>query len=219
MRKPPPIRVLLADDHRVLREGLAMLIESAPDMRVVAQAGDGSEAVAQFKIHHPDVVLLDLRMPGMDGIQAMEEIRRQSPEARFIFLTAFDGDEDIFRSFRAGAFAYLLKSGSREDLFHCIRAVYAGETCIPPPVASKLAIRVARPELSQRQMEVLHLMSEGLSNKEIGARLNVTEGTVKSHVNQVLEKLGASSRMEAVALAMKHGITHPDDAASAGTQH
>jgi DNA-binding NarL/FixJ family response regulator len=216
MKKPRPIRVLLADDHDVLREGLALLIGSAPDMLVVAQAKDGREAVELFFAHHPDVALLDLRMPGMDGIQAISAIRQKTPDTRFILLTAFDGDEDIFRGYRAGASAYLLKTTSREDLFRCIRAVHGGQTFVPPPVASKLAARVARPALSERQMDVLRLMAAGLSNKEIGARLRVTEGTVKSHVNQVLEKLGTTRRTEAVAMAMKHGITHPDE--DAGSQ-
>jgi len=209
--KSPPIRVLLADDHVVLRQGLALIIESAPDTRVVAQASDGNEAVEQYFLHHPDVVLLDLRMPRLDGVEVIEKIRARAPEARFILLTAFGGDEDVFRGFHAGASAYLLKSASREELLRCIRSVYKGETIVPAAIASKLAERVARPALTQRQMDVLRLVAAGLCNKDIADRLNISEGTVKSHVNQVLQKLGVTRRTEAVAMAMKHGITHLDD--------
>lgn len=204
------IRVLIADDHPVVREGLAALINRRPDMEVVAEASNGREALEQFLQQLPDVALIDLRMPGMDGVEAIQAIRKQVPMAHIIVLTTYDGDEDIYQGLRAGAKAYLLKDVSREELLECIRAVHEGATRIPPPVAAKLATRVSAPDFTEREIEVLRLMVTGKSNKEIGAALNVTEGTVKVHVNHILTKLGVSGRTEATTLALKRGIIHLD---------
>lgn len=206
MKEPNAIRVLIADDHPVVREGLAALISRRPDMQLVGEAGNGREAVEQFFIHNPDVTLLDQRMPDMDGVTALKVIRERSPEARIILLTTYDGSEDIYRGLRAGAKAYLLKDASRDELLECIRSVHEGKTQISPQVATRLANRVARKDLTSRETEVLRLMTSGRSNKEIGAILNVSEGTVKVHVNHILQKLGAESRTEAATVAIKRGI-------------
>lgn len=200
------IRVLIADDHPVVREGLAALIGRPTDMEVIAEVSNGREAFEQFLIHRPDITLMDLRMPELDGVDAILAIREQVPTARIIVLTTFDGDEDIYRGLRAGAKGYLLKDACREELLECIRAVYDGRTWIPPAVAAKLATRIGGPDLTSRELEVLNLMVAGNSNKEIGTALGVSEGTIKAHVNRVLEKLGVSGRTEATAVALKRGI-------------
>ena len=206
MKDSNPIRVLIADDHPVVREGLVALISRRPDMQLVGEASNGREAVEQFFVHHPDVTLLDQRMPDMDGVAALKAIRERCPDARIILLTTYDGSEDIYRGMRAGAKAYLLKDVSREELLECIRSVHEGKTEISPAVATRLANRVARKDLTSREMEVLRLMATGKSNKEIGAALNVSEGTVKVHVNHILQKLGVESRTEAATVALKRGI-------------
>jgi DNA-binding NarL/FixJ family response regulator len=203
---PTKIRVLLADDHPVVREGVRALIGRRSDMSVVAEASNGVEAVELFERHRPDVALIDLRMPGMDGVDAIKAIRRQFPDARIIVLTTFHGDEDIYRALRAGAKAYLLKDVGREDLLGCVRSVSEGRTYLPTGVAAKLAERVAGPQLTVRELDVLRLMGAGKSNKEIGADLSVTEGTIKAHVNSILSKLHVRGRTEAVASAVKRGI-------------
>ena len=189
MKESGTIRVLICDDHPVVREGLAALISRRPDMQLVGEASNGREAVEQFFIHHPDVTLLDQRMPDMDGVTALKTIREKCPEARIILLTTYDGSEDIYRGLRAGAKAYLLKDVSRDELLECIRSVHEGRTEISPQVATRLANRVARKDLTSREMEVLRLMATGKSNKEIGAALNVSEGTVKSQTARAVETL------------------------------
>lgn len=206
MKEPNAIRVLIADDHPVVREGLAALISRRPDMQLVGEAGNGREAVEQFFVHNPDVTLLDQRMPNMDGVTALKTIRERCPEARIILLTTYDGSEDIYRGLRAGAKAYLLKDASRDELLECIRSVHEGKTQISPQVATRLANRVARKDLTSREMEVLRLMTSGKSNKEIGVILNVSEGTVKVHVNHILQKLDVESRTEAATVALRRGI-------------
>ncbi len=200
------IRVLLADDHPVVREGLRALISRRSDMTVIAEASDGREAVKLFIGRRPDVALIDLRMPVMDGVDAIKAIRQRFPDARIIVLTTFDGDEDIYRALRAGAKAYLLKDVAREELLESVRRVCRGETYLPSGVAAKLAERVAAPQLTARELDVLRLIGAGKSNKEIGSTLLVTEGTVKAHVNSILQKLSVHGRTEAVAFAIKHGI-------------
>jgi two-component system NarL family response regulator len=194
--KKPRINVLIADDHSVVREGLVSLITRKPDMTVVGEATNGREAVDLWKQHHPDVTLLDLRMPELDGVGALKEIRGNDGKARIIVLTTFDGDEDIFRAIQAGAKGYLLKDAPREALMDCIRRVHAGETCVPVHLAAKLAQRVSGETLSEREIDVLKLMAQGKSNKEIGSALFISEGTVKSHVKGIFAKMNVISRTE-----------------------
>ena len=206
--KENPIRILITDDHPVVREGLAAMIERRPDMTVVGEAGNGLEAVERFRSCQPDVALMDLRMPEMDGVEAITAIRREFPAARIIVLTTFDGDEDIYRGLRAGARGYLLKDAGREGLLEAIRAVHAGQSWIPPDVASKLAERVTGPDLTAREMDVLSLLAEGRSNQAIAALLFISEATVKTHVNSILTKLGVADRTQAVTTALRRGIVH-----------
>ncbi len=208
-RKSDPIRILIADDHNVLRDGLAAIIRQERDLDVVGEVGDGRQAVEQWKKQRPDVTLMDLRMPGLDGVNAIYEIRAADPGARIIVLTTFDGDEDIYRGLRAGAKSYLLKDVRREELFQCIREVHAGRTFIPPAIAAKLAERLPGDELSPRELDVLRLLAEGKPNKLIGVALSITEVTVKSHVQSLFKKLNVLSRTEAIAVANRRGLLHP----------
>jgi DNA-binding NarL/FixJ family response regulator len=207
-RAKKEIRVLVADDHTVVRDGLVAIIKQEKDMDVVAETGDGRKAVELWKKHRPDVTLMDLRMPELDGVNAIYEIRAAEPNARIIVLTTFDGDEDIYRGMRAGAKSYLLKDVRREELFQCIREVHAGRTFVPPAVAAKLAERLIAEELTSRELEVLRLVAEGKPNKLIGADLAITEVTVKSHVQSVFRKLNVLSRTEAIAVANRKGLLH-----------
>lgn len=205
-----PIRVLLADDHPVLREGIAALISRRDDMDVCAEANNGREAVDLYIKHLPDVVLMDLQMPTMDGVEAIQAIRAEHPAARIIVLTTYDGDEDIYRSLHAGAAGYLLKDATREELLNAIRTVHRGQALISSSAAAKLADRIHKAELTSREMEVLNQIAGGKSNQEIGAALFITEGTVKAHVNNILTKLGVSDRTQAVVMAIQRGIVHLD---------
>src|SRR5271170_8008938 len=200
------IRVLVADDHTVVRDGLVAIIQQEKDMDVVAETGDGRQAVELWKKHRPDVTLMDLRMPELDGVNAIYEIRAADPNARIIVLTTFDGDEDIYRGMRAGAKSYLLKDVRREELFQCIREVHAGKTFLQPAIAAKLAERLPTEELSPRELEVLRLLAQGKPNKLIGAAMSITEVTVKSHVQSVFKKLNVLSRTEAIAVASRKGL-------------
>jgi two-component system NarL family response regulator len=202
----PRIGVLIADDHSVVREGLVSLIGHKADMTVIGEACNGREAVELWKKHRPNVTLLDLRMPELDGVGAIKEIRAEEESARIIVLTTFDGDEDIYRAIQAGAKGYLLKDVPREALMDCIRRVHAGETCVPVHLAAKLAQRVSGETLSEREIDVLKLMGEGKSNKEIGSALFISEGTVKSHVKGIFAKMNVISRTEAVATATRRGL-------------
>ena len=206
--KGPAIRVLLADDHTVVRDGLSVIIDQEAGLQVVAQAGTGRQAVELWDEHRPDITLMDLQMPLLNGVDAIREIRAAHPEARIIVLTTFDGDEDIYRALRAGAKSYLLKDARREDLFHCIREVHAGRYYLPPEVAAKLASRQPAVDLTSRELEVLRLLAEGKSNKAIGATLAIAEVTVKSHVRAVFTKLNVLSRTEAIAVANRTGLLH-----------
>jgi len=203
---PSVIRILLADDHVVVRDGLAAIINQEKDMRVVAEAGEGKEAVELWKKHRPDVTLMDLRMPGLSGANAIYEIHEVNPNVRIIVLTTFDGDEDIYRAIRAGAKAYLLKDVKREELFHCIREVHAGKFVIPPAIAAKLAGHQSIEELTSRELEVLKLLAEGKPNKLIASALSIGEVTVKSHVRAIFSKLNVLSRTEAIAVASRSGL-------------
>jgi len=207
-RKPEAIRILIADDHTVVRDGLAAIIKQERDLDVVGEVGNGRQAVEVWKKQRPDVTLMDLRMPGLDGVNAIYEIRAADPGARIIVLTTFDGDEDIYRGLRAGAKSYLLKDVRREELFQCIREVHAGRTFIPPAIAAKLAERLPGDELSPRELEVLRLLAEGKPNKLIGVALSITEVTVKSHVQSLFKKLNVLSRTEAIAVANRKGLLH-----------
>jgi DNA-binding NarL/FixJ family response regulator len=205
-KKKECIRILIADDHSVVREGLVSLVKRKSDMMVVAEASNGREAVDLWKQHRPDVTLLDLRMPELDGVGAIKEIRELDPNAHIVVLTTFDGDEDIYRAIKTGAKGYLLKDAAREALMECMRKVHAGETCIPPALAAKLAERVSGETLSAREIEVLQRIAAGKSNKEIGAELFISEGTVKTHVKSIFSKLDVVSRTEAVATATRRGL-------------
>jgi two-component system NarL family response regulator len=210
MSKENAIRILIVDDHPVVREGLAAIINRQPDMLVVAEANNGQQAIESFRQHALDVTLMDLRMPVVNGVEAITAIRKEFPDSRFIVLTTYDGDEDIFRALQAGAQGYLLKDMFREELLDAIRAVHAGRRRIPNAVATRLAERMSHTELTSRELEVLRLIAGGKSNKEIGAALDITEGTVKGHVNNILSKLNVSDRTQAVTTALQRGIVHLD---------
>jgi DNA-binding NarL/FixJ family response regulator len=203
-----PIRILIADDHAVVREGLAAIIARRSDMQVVAEAADGVQAVELSRAHRPDVILMDLRMPNLGGVDAIAQIHTDRPEARIIVLTTYDDDEDIYRALRARAMAYLLKDTTRDELLDTIRAVHVGHKRIPPGVAAKLTERIFAPELTERELDVLNLIVAGRSNKEIGAALSISEGTVKVHISNILGKLGVSDRTQAVTAALQRGIVH-----------
>ncbi|WP_426689783.1 response regulator [Rhodanobacter ginsengiterrae] len=207
-RVPPAtqIRVLIADDHVTVREGLAAIIGRQPDMVVVGEAANGRDCVDRWLQYRPDVTLIDLSMPVLDGIGAIEAIRRDAPSALFIVLTTFGTDQDIFRAIKAGAKAYMLKDAQREELLDCIRAVHAGETCIPPLLVAKLAAEVSGEALTKRELEVLALLARGRSNKNIALRLSISETTVKSHLRSVFNKLRVLSRTEAIAVASRRGL-------------
>ncbi len=200
------IGVLIADDHGVVREGLVAMIRRKADMTVVGEARNGREAVQLWKQHQPAVTLLDLRMPELDGVNVIKEIRCLDDKARIIVLTTFDGDEDIYRAIQAGAKGYLLKDAPREALMDSIRRVHNGETCLPIHLAAKLADRISGEALSAREIEVLQLMAQGKSNKEIGSALFISEGTVKSHGKRIFGKMNVLSRTEAVACATRRGL-------------
>jgi DNA-binding NarL/FixJ family response regulator len=200
------ISVLIADDHGVVREGLVSMIKRNRDMTVVGEASNGREAVELWKQERPDVTLLDLRMPELDGVEVIKEIRATDRNARIIVLTTFDGDEDIYQAVRAGAKGYLLKDVPREALMDSIRRVHAGETSVPLHLIAKLTDRVSGEAFSEREIEVLKLMAQGKSNKEIGAALFISEGTVKSHGKSIFAKMNVTSRTEAVAEATRRGL-------------
>jgi two-component system NarL family response regulator len=207
-RRPVGIRILIAEDHTVVRDGLVAIVRQEKDLEVVAETGSGRQAVELWKKHRPDVTLMDLRIPDLDGVSAIYEIRAADPKARIIVLTTFDGDEDIYRGMRAGAKSYLLKDVRREELFQCIREVYAGKTYVHPAIAAKLAERIPADNLSPRELEVLQLLAEGKPNKLIGVTMSITEVTVKSHVQALFKKLNVLSRTEAIAVASRRGLLH-----------
>ncbi len=203
-----PIRLLVVDDHAVVRGGLVALLRTVGDMEVVSEASDGKEAVRQYGTHQPDVTLMDLRLGSMGGVEAIQHIREQWPQARIIVLTTFDGDEDIYKALQAGAKAYLLKGMSVDELISTIRAVHAGRMRIPATIAEKLAERMGGPQLTTRELEVMQEIVRGRNNKEIGRVLAISEATVKSHINSLLSKLGVNDRTAASAVALQRGIVH-----------
>jgi DNA-binding NarL/FixJ family response regulator len=203
---PKPIRIALVDDHPILRQGIAALISDQPDLQLVGQASNGLEAMEQFRLHRPDVMLMDLQMPGMNGIDAMSAIRAEFPDARFVVLTTYTGDVQIVRALKAGARAYLLKSLLHRELLDTIRSVHAGNKRIPPEIAAELADHAADDQLTAREIEVLRLIAAGSANKIVADRLSITEETVKAHVKNILSKLDANDRTHAVTIALKRGI-------------
>jgi DNA-binding NarL/FixJ family response regulator len=202
---PSLIRILSVDDHALLRKGLAAVVNVEPDMKLIAEASNGEDAIEKFRIHRPDVTLMDLQMPGLSGIEATIRILNEFPDARIIVLTTYSGDAQVLRALRAGARAYLLKGHDRE-LIETIHAVHKGQKRIPPEVATELAEHVTDDELSEREIEVLQLIAAGNSNKQIANVLFVAEATIKSRVANILSKLGASDRAHAVTIALKRGI-------------
>jgi DNA-binding NarL/FixJ family response regulator len=200
------IRILTVDDHALLRNGIAGLVNAEPDMKMIAEAATGVEAIKQFRQHRPDVTLMDLQMPDMTGIEAIVGIRSDFPEARIIVLTTYSGDVQVVRALRAGARGFLLKGRVNRELLDIIRAVHAGQRRIPPEIAAELAEHAGEEDLSARELEVLGLVAQGNANKEIAARLSITEETVKSHVTKILAKLRANDRTHAVAIGLKRGI-------------
>lgn len=203
-----PIRILIVEDHHVVRQGLAALLKTVPDMTVVAQAADGAEGVRLFREHKPDVTIMDLRLPVLSGVDAITQIRSEFPSARIIVLTTFDGDEDIYRALQAGARGYLLKDMFGEELMEAIRVVHSGRTRIPPAIAERLAERMGGPNLTNRELEVLQAIVAGQSNKEIAFGLGISEATVKTHINNILSKLGVTDRTQATTAALQRGIVH-----------
>jgi DNA-binding NarL/FixJ family response regulator len=207
---PQIIRVLCVDDHPLVRKGIASILANETDMQVVGEAGDGREAVEAFRLHHPDVTLMDLRMPQMDGIEATKLIRREDPEARIIALTSYDGDQEIYRSLEAGVRGYILKEMVHTEIVRAIRVVHSGKRLMPAEVAERLSEHFPQVTLTPREVEVLTFVAKGLGNKEIGAQLGTAAGTVKMHLQNILCKLGASDRTHAVTLAIRRGIIYLD---------
>lgn len=206
MNQPSSIRVLVVDDHPVVRQGLIGMLEEAPDIVIVGLGRNGHEAIAVFQQQQPDVTLMDLRMPEMGGVQAITVICNQFPNARIIVLTTYDTDEEIYQGLRAGAKGYLLKDSEPEELLTAIRTVTKGQQYIPLNVAAKLVQRMTAPELSGRELEVLQLVGQGMSNQEISTALNISESTVKTHINRILSKLDVKDRTHAAIIALKRGI-------------
>jgi DNA-binding NarL/FixJ family response regulator len=205
---PEPIRILVVDDHHVVRQGLVALLNIMPEIEVVGEASDGIQAIELYRTLRPDVTLMDLQLPNLGGVDAILRIRADDPAARFVVLTTFDGDEDIFRSLQAGAKAYLLKGMTVEELTSTIHAVHSGRTLISPAIAEKLAERISVQPLTNRELNVLERIVAGRANKEIASDLQISEATVKSHINSLLGKLGVSDRTHAATIALQRGIVH-----------
>ena len=203
---PNLIRILTVDDHPLLRKGIAALVNGEPDLKLVAEASNGNEAIDAFRSHRPDVTLMDLQMPEVDGIDAIDRIRREFPEARIIVLTTYSGDTQVLRALKAGARGYILKGHVHKELLDAIRAVHAGQKRIPPEIAAQLADHATDDALTEREIDVLKLVAAGNANKQIADRLSIGEATVKSHVSNILSKLGANDRSHAVTIGLKRGI-------------
>jgi len=203
---PSMIRILSVDDHPLLRKGIAALVNAEPDMKLVAEASNGEEAIEKFRLHRPDVTLMDLQMPGLNGIEAINRILSEFPDARIVVLTTYQGDAQVLRALRAGARGYILKGHVHRELLETIHAVMEGRKRIPPDIAAELAEHATDDALSPREVDVLRLIGAGNSNKEIADRLCIGEATVKSHVANIFSKLGASDRSHAVTIGLKRGI-------------
>lgn len=214
MKKNGKIRILIADDHYIVRMGLVALVSTEADMEVVAEAAGGNEALELFAKHLPDLLLLDLRMPDKNGIQTIVEVRNRFPDARILVLSAFDGDEDIYRALHAGAQGYVLKNTTGDKLVPALRTVASGQNWIPKDVASQLALRKVREQLTTREVEVLSQLAKGLANKEIADTLGISEHTVKDHLKNILGKLQVADRTEAVTTAIQRGIIHLQETSS-----
>lgn len=206
MSQPAVIRVLIVDDHAIVQQGLAAIIDEESDLTVIGRAMDGIEAIERFRQEQPDVTLMDLRMPRMGGVEAITAICAEFNTARIIVLTTYDGDEDIYQGLRSGAKGYLLKDCKPNELRTAIRTVHNGQQYIPPNVGAKLVERMTNPELTDRELEVLQLVAQGMSNLEVSTALGITEGTVKSNMNRILSKLGVKDRTQATIIALKRGI-------------
>jgi two-component system NarL family response regulator len=206
MSQSTNIRVLIVDDHSIVRQGLATIINRDPEMTVIAQAEDGQQAIDCFREYQPDVTLMDLRMPQVGGVEAITAICAEFKLARIMVLTTYDGDEDIYRGLQAGAKGYLLKDAKPNELLSAIRMIHSGQQYIPPSVGAKLVQRMSNPELSERELDVLRLMAQGMSNLDISTALSIGESTVKSHVNRILSKMSVNDRTQAVIVAVKRGI-------------
>jgi DNA-binding NarL/FixJ family response regulator len=204
------IRILTVDDHPLLRKGIAALVNAEPDLKLVAEASNGKEAIDAFRSHHPDVTLMDLQMPEVDGLEAIEAIRREYPKARVIVLTTYSGDMQVLRALKAGARGYILKGHVHKELLDTIRAVHAGQKRIPPEIAAELADHATDDELTEREIDVLRLIASGNSNKLIADQLSIGEATVKSHVTNILSKLSANDRAHAVTIGLRRGIIDLD---------
>lgn len=203
-----PIRVMVCEDHAIVREGVVSLLEANDDFQVIAEAGDGQSALELFRKQPPDVTLVDLRMPKLDGVEVIRTLRREFPGSRFLVLTTYDTEDDITRALQAGASGYLLKGANRATLRDAIRLVHAGRRYIPAEIADRLIPGVAAVELTDRELEVLRRIAEGLSNREISEQLGISESTVKTHVNHLLNKMGVTDRTKALVLALKRGLVH-----------
>ncbi|QUY44953.1 response regulator transcription factor [Acaryochloris marina] len=206
----PLIRLLVVEDHPVVRHGIIAILSQAEDMDVIAEAENGLEAIDQYQKHQPDITLMDLRMPHLEGVEAIARIRAKTSKAQIIILTTYDTDEDIYRGLQAGARGYILKDTTATELIHAIRTVHGGKRYIPSEVALKLADRIDDSDLTDRELEVLQLLSKGNSNQEIAAALTISEGTVKFHINNILSKLGVKDRTQAVIVALKKGLARLD---------
>jgi DNA-binding NarL/FixJ family response regulator len=200
------IRILTVDDHALLREGIAALVNAEPDMKLVAEATNGKEAIEKFRLHQPDVTLMDLQMPNLNGIQAINQIRTECPNARIIVLTTYTGDTQVLGALKAGARGYLLKGHVHRDLLETIRAVHAGQKRIPPEIAAAVANHISDDDLTEREIQILRLIAAGNANKQIADQLSIAEATVKSHVVNLLSKLGANDRAHAVTIGLMRGI-------------
>lgn len=211
MTRLNPIRILIADDHPMIRIALRSMISMEPNMTVVGEATNGAEAMTMFQKARPDITLMDINMPIMDGLEAMTTILDEYPHARFIILTNYDSEEDVFRGLEAGAMGYVLKDSSQNSLVDMIQSVHSGKRVISPELAQKLTQRKTYPRLSPREMDIIRLMKDGMSNSVISQELNITESTVKSHVKNILFKMGANDRTQAVTKALQRGILRKDE--------